>query len=424
VWKRRLAPNDGFSVWCGSRFAYEHTLRRVLMQDTPNVRLVQQAKQVEPVFSQASPSERARVTGVRFTERGQAEKIVPCDLMVDASGRRSNIVKWLTSMHVGGAADTTWVDAGVCYTSFICARPPGASLPFPAPDGRTDLPWNALMVYQDHSVGNQRHFLMYPIERDRFNVSLGGVGGEKCPTRWEDAIEFAKGLSHDCAYHLMQKLTPVESATSTSGFDGYLYVVPPATKRALERMTNFPLATVVTGDAACCFNPVFAQGMSMACVYAIALQREMKSRLQKATAHKSAESFRAAMQKAVDSARSKFWWTTFEAWSITCVEDTRWSFTITNVHWFWRGLSRLLQPVVAAFHWSSSQSAQSFLWSMETAQMVRPLIFLYHPNVTATVAYHALCRAIGVRPWTTGTVTPAAYQVVGAHPARTKQKAI
>ena len=261
AWKCRAEPGTGPMGYSGSRYAYEQTMRRVLLEHTPNVKLIQQAKNAAPIFVQSSPAQRAQLTGVKWNE-GKEECTVNCDLMIDATGRSTQLLKWLAPIHVGRAKeeDNTWVDAGVSYTSFVCARDPNEKSMqcVPAPDGRPDLPWTALIVYENHDVGNQRHFLMWPIEHDRYQLSIGGLNRDSCPpTDWEGALEFSKGLADPVAHNVLQTLKPVQwdSAVPLKN-PGYLYHVPRSNRRPLERMSNFPIGLHVVGDAACCFNPV------------------------------------------------------------------------------------------------------------------------------------------------------------------------
>lgn len=260
AWKCRAEPNTGMQCWSGSRFAYEQTIRRMLIKDTPNLKLIQQAKNATPIFTQSSPTQRAQLTGVKWHE-GKEECTVNCDLMIDATGRSTNLLKWLAPIHVGGAKeeDNTWVDAGVTYTSFVCARDPNETQMqcIPAPDGRSDLPWVGLVCYEDHNIDNRRHFLMWPIEHDRYQLSLGGLNNDQCPTDWDAALEYSKGLADPSVFEVLKTLKPVQwDSASPQKSSGYLYNVPRSTKRPLERMTNFPTGLHVVGDAACCFNPV------------------------------------------------------------------------------------------------------------------------------------------------------------------------
>lgn len=141
-----------------------------------------------------------------------------------------------------------------------------------------------------------------------------------------------------------------------------------------------------------CAPQIFGQGMSMAVLAAIALQREIKTSLARSSATRTPAQHLQAIQAAVDRTRAHFWFFTFDAWSLTSVEDTRWSFTATNTHWFWRSAYRVLQPLTRAFQMSGCMSVSSFMAFVDVAQMVRSIFYMFHPVVIGTIAYHALLR--------------------------------
>src|SRR4051812_13736649 len=87
------------------------------------------------------------------------------------------------------------------------------------------------------------------------------------PVRWTGRTRKSMlACSHPMVREWMQSAEPCEwgvdvpPSANPDAIKGSQYIVPPSRKRALEKMTNFPLGLHVTGDAACALNPIFGQG--------------------------------------------------------------------------------------------------------------------------------------------------------------------
>jgi 2-polyprenyl-6-methoxyphenol hydroxylase-like FAD-dependent oxidoreductase len=50
---------------------------------------------------------------------------------------------------------------------------------------------------------------------------------------------------------------------------------PTTIRRRYERMTSFPAGLLITGDAVTCFNPVYAQGQTVAALSALVLRQHL-----------------------------------------------------------------------------------------------------------------------------------------------------
>jgi hypothetical protein len=57
--------------------------------------------------------------------------------------------------------------------------------------------------------------------------------------------------------------------------EGTRYRIPTYVRGRYERMIDLPAGLVVVGDALCFFNPVYAQGMSVAAMNAMSLHEEL-----------------------------------------------------------------------------------------------------------------------------------------------------
>jgi 2-polyprenyl-6-methoxyphenol hydroxylase-like FAD-dependent oxidoreductase len=95
--------------------------------------------------------------------------------------------------------------------------------------------------------------------------SLVGILGERPPTDLDGFVEYARTLWTRDVHALIADAETIGEA-STGAF-------PANVRRRYERLRRFPGRYVVTGDAACSLNPVYAQGMSVAFGEALTLAR-------------------------------------------------------------------------------------------------------------------------------------------------------
>jgi 2-polyprenyl-6-methoxyphenol hydroxylase-like FAD-dependent oxidoreductase len=94
------------------------------------------------------------------------------------------------------------------------------------------------------------------VEGDRWIVTLVGLMGERPPADLDGFVEYARTLWVADLHELVAAAQPLADA-ATGGFPSYL-------RRRYDRLPRFPDRYVVTGDAVCSLNPVYAQGMSVA----------------------------------------------------------------------------------------------------------------------------------------------------------------
>jgi hypothetical protein len=107
--------------------------------------------------------------------------------------------------------------------------------------------------------------MVFPIEGNRWLVSLQGMGGDYPPTDEAGFFDFARSLRSPLLYETIKAAEPLSPIHGYRGLANQW--------RHYERLHQGPECLVVLGDAACAFNPVYGQGMSTAALAAVALQQ-------------------------------------------------------------------------------------------------------------------------------------------------------
>lgn len=304
-----------------------------------------------------------RVDGVRIRQRGarageEGGETLAADLVVDASGRNSRAPEWLTAAGFPAPAEAS-VDAFWGYATRLYE---------PAADFAAG--WRMLLV-MNRPPDEPRAGIIQRVEGNRWMVTIAGVMEDYPPTDERGFLDFARSLRSSELYEAIRDARPVSDISGYRRTDNRL--------RHFENLARAPERFVALGDSVCCFNPVYAQGMTLAALGAAELGHALRRQGRRGL-DGLARRFQRRLARVISA-----------PWALATGEDLRWPSTrggritlkVRFLHWY---IDRVIQGIPG--------SAEIYRRFQEVNHMLKPAGALFHPAVSLPIVRQSLASAL------------------------------
>jgi 2-polyprenyl-6-methoxyphenol hydroxylase-like FAD-dependent oxidoreductase len=293
-----------------------------------------------------------RAIGLTIRERdgsGAPSTNLYADLIVDASGRPSRAPRWLEALGYRPPEETV-VNAFLGYASRLYRRPVEAS-----------ENWRGLIV-QSAPPSCVRAGYVLPVEGDRWMVTLAGAEGDYPPTDEAGFLAFAHTLRSPLVHQAIERAEPLSSFYGHRNTENRW--------RHYERLDRLPEGFIALGDAVCAFNPVYGQGMTVAALSAVTLDRTLRERQQSPAAYRDI-GITAHFQKRLARLNEL-------PWQMATSEDYRFRSTVGGSP---TTKTRILQWYLDRVLTRTADSPRVRRRVLEVMHMIRPARALLHPKI-------------------------------------------
>lgn len=245
-WCANTAEPTGLDSFSCTRPLLEATVRRQVEQ-------IGNVERLSPYRVQALVGNADKVTGIRCRQSKDRtdERVIEADLVVDASGRSTNALKWLAALGAP-VPEVEKIDAQLGY----------ATGRYRIPDDWNEA-WKVLLISHEPPEKTQLGYLAR-VENNELIATLGGYCQEYPPLAQDEFMKAAKQLPDGAFYDAIAQSTPISEIKAYRSTANRLY--------HYEQLDKMPTGFVAIGDAVCALCPAYGQGLTTSAMSALTLQ--------------------------------------------------------------------------------------------------------------------------------------------------------
>jgi 2-polyprenyl-6-methoxyphenol hydroxylase-like FAD-dependent oxidoreductase len=238
-------------IYSLTRPLIELTMRRRVEQQH-NIRLREGCRAIEIMGT----PDGIRVTGVCCETIDERPETISADVVVDASKHGTLTSSFLQSTGQPAPEETS-IEVDIRYATALFALSGGVLGGF-----------KAIVTIPKAPEGIHAGYLL-PVENGCYQLLLIGRGDDAPPVDGDAFLSYAQKLSTPTIYNATKNAKRL-SEVARYGF-------PASRWRHFGRLDNFPRGLLPIGDAICCLNPVYGQGITVAVQEANILRRLLGS---------------------------------------------------------------------------------------------------------------------------------------------------
>ncbi len=289
------------------------------------------------------------VIGVQVRDSNGKEKNITAQLVVDASGHGSKTPKWLQGLGYKIPQKTT-VKSSLGYAIRSYETLGGS-------------PLNCKVLYLMPKAPTQsRGAVIQQVEHGNWLVELIGVDGDYPPIDEAGFLNFARSMPIPEVYNAIKDGKPISPI--------YGYRRRENCWRRYELMSQLPENFVILGDAACTFNPIYGQGITVAALGALTLDECLRER-----SNSTLTGLTQRFQKKLAKVNTT-------PWLMATGDEFRWPTTQGEQANF---ITRMMQRYLARVMLLATEREKVYKALVEVMHLLNPPTVLFKPSILAQV---------------------------------------